>query len=279
MHSGRKLKLIRLLNGMSQKEMALLLGVSLSHLELIEECQKRLTVKRAALLYGNFNFNVDWLVGQAEPIEIEPWAAFVYYSGNRTELSSRTTRNRWRDHAHDSVQKLLPVFVGTDFDFIRVVVDANNPGDANILLVFGAKALVLNVRSSEGMVKAVVSSIESMSNKPVVVERDNEWKAETLDLPSVKALIEGCDIENRLKEGLFGSANDFFKRQKDIQAGELNMKNVETAERECRERYHEDQINRYCDLLIDKGVNISRIIDRYRKKGRVDLLEGLTPQG
>lgn len=272
--TGAKLKIIRILNGMSQKELSILLKVSVFHIAAIEEGKKKLTQKRAELLFDEFNISVDWLLDSSVMMLERTGFALFSYSGSKTVSSAYSSQSRWKKMASNFVVDHLPLLIGPTYDYCSASFDSFYSSNVIIFVVFRKQALILSVIDSRSMVKNLKTVFNNI-NGPRIIENymDLEMINEIgcYNPEKIIKFINECKIDEELR-GLFADeAKSCCLRREKMRN---SLRRVD-AVKEFENSLNMVVTERICNELMRNNIPVTDLIELLHKNKRQDLLQGV----
>jgi DNA-binding XRE family transcriptional regulator len=291
-----RLKLLRALTGLSQKEMADLAGVSHFFISIIEKEQRDIPELRALKLSDALNIDTHWLTGKSNQIIADKRFVLFCYDGSKAVGASVSTLNRSISANSKIVAEYLPEVLAQSSNISYRCIWRMSPTDAGtdagtdalFFVVFGGHGLLMKIVNCKMMVDTMVGIVEGLKNldgseiSPVMKNKDlpippEVFSSITYASPSsLEEFIDLQDIDDGRKRYFKDAINDYYNTTLRIASTVENGKHLKTLELATSKYVLEQRNTRFkinCDELIKDRRTLSEIREYYKSKGKNDLIE------
>jgi len=272
-----RLKLLRALTGLTQHELAELMGASLFLAQSLCDGRKRLTDRRAEMLADCFNVDKEWLVGECDQILGEKRYAFFTYDGKKAVGSTAVVRKRSANinakYLDSFLAKLIPES-GVSYRFIGRV----NSGSSLIFIVFDGQGLMLKIDDSEVIAKKMEEIVTGLEGAHQCIEPCSiELFSSIADSnpEGQKAFIEKIDINYNQKQDFKNSVDKHFSwlSSRAASPSEKAMhKSVAEATRDYTNKQKPKILKRICSELMVNNIRLAEVREILVKAERCDLI-------
>lgn len=290
METRFKIKLLRALTGLSQKELADLMGVSHFFISIIEKDKRKLPEIRANMLSEAMNIDRQWLTGESSQILAYKRFALFCYDGDKAVGASVSTLNRSISANSKIIAEYLPETLENSGTISHRYIWKINPEDALFFVVFGGHGLLLKVVNCKMIVDALVdvvgglknqddSAITPVSGHEVMSVTQEVFSSISYASPdSLKEFIDLQDIDDGCKMDFKMAIDEYISNSIRIASGissNVKRKTLEGATNKYVLEQKRIRFHKNCDELIRAGITLAEVRDYYKANGRDDLLGGV----
>lgn len=264
MENRLRLKLMRALTGLSQKEIADLMGVSENFVGNLEKGKRDIPEPRAKMLAQALHIDVEWLLGQDYPIVAEERFALFCVDGEKytgpTKILTRTI-NAAAKLITENLKNLFPAAKGISYCYIG----RENAESLIAFVVFNSHGLMFKVSNSATIANALEAAIREL--KPESVSNDisvsNVFDLINYSVPEqLNNFIDRHNIGDDVKTDFKASV----LKQCRIQADMLNesmvfggRKTIEMATAEYVAEQRKKRIRRIYNEMVDHNISFRDI--------------------
>ena len=280
MKTSESIKLLRALNGLSQVELAAMMGSSRELCASIENDKKVLVRERAESLARALHVDPDWLLGKPYKMLEETGFALFCYDGSKAVGTTFATQERAHNFAQTTVKELLPqVLAYENASYCFQGVTSSGEG-ALFFFVCGGHALMIKIINSKDMVDAVSNAI-SKTAVPVDKKMFDASDILAVDYSSPQVIakfIYELSVTDDLKKGiseLAAEQSKYLSRAGNkAPRGKKLPVSATQAQNDYAEKVYKKQVSRIATEIAAHGLKLNDIEVELLENGRSDLLKG-----
>lgn len=277
METGMKLKLMRALTGLTQQEMADLMGVSRSFIISIEDREKKMPIQRARILADILNIEEGWLIDNRYNFINGSRLALFCFDGNKAMGSTAATQKRSINASSKFVTRYLPeIFADTNVTYRYICrVDSEN---ALFLVVFDSQGLLLKITDCGVMVGTLDCIVRGLEGKTVQegtcsldIVRSIDYSAPDI----LNAFIDDQNLSPTEKKNFKKSIDGYRDVQEYLATVSVNGRPRKTLQEVARGyglRQQKARVKRVCQDIMVNNIRLDDIKEILVKNGRNDLI-------
>ena len=263
MNTTEKLRFLRVLNALSQEEMADLAGSSRIFYAAIEAGRKKLPGPMAETLGKALFVNDKWLMDADTVPFAGPYFQLVEFPPRRLLAPTRNAQQRRLSDARTAVESLMPLFLAENKLDKYFIAKASDSRKLYLLKFSGDQYLLFCVKEDKGMAASVEKSLEAVeglvSRRKNIAHRlfDNVYSGYTT---SVMRLLQHCEVDEAKLVEMKATLES---------VGEAKHKQTDKLDKQAWDAL----IGRICKEMADNNIPLYEIADTLREWKRYDLLE------
>lgn len=277
METGIKLKLLRSLTGLTQQEMADLMGVSRFFIISLEDRGKKLPTQRAKMLADILNIEEGWLIDNRYNFINGSRLALFCFDGNKAMGSTAATQKRCINASSKFITRYLPE-IFADTNVTERYICRVNSENALFFVVFDNQGLLFKITDCGVMVDTLDSIVKGLVGKAVQEGACSLDFVRSIDYSAqdvLNAFIDDQNLSHTEKKDFKKSIDVYRARQKYITTGSANgrpSKTLEEATRGYEVRQKEARVKRVCGDIMVNNIRLDEIKEILIKNGRNDLI-------
>lgn len=214
MDTSVRLKLVRSLAGLTQREMANLMGISHFYVSSIEESKRKMPVNRAELLAVRLGIDTEWLTGGSTAMLANTRFTMFSFDGSKAVGSTITSQKKNILISSKFIKEHLPdIFAGSEITYRYFTADEN--GNGIFFVIFSNQGFLVKVMNCKEMITALhdVMSLLLGPLIPMIPETEGIFESIAYSTPvGIRQFIELHDIAVNQKKRFIDATDKHCRR-------------------------------------------------------------------